>query len=250
MSVQSQHSKTGIHPHSVPSFSAATGGALDPQVALDQMRGMLANIVLAAHALASTLGTESPDSRPVFLTSAQFAERFGGIKAKTVEQWCRDGDFPHALDRGKSGWRIPEFYLYSNRPPAYCRKWFDTGGGEHQAGDVSADVEASARRVVHSKKKLLAASVAVSEGGAVESKTAEAASAVSSEPGSVRTTSDGFDVASILGFRQLAAAPGRDATGTTNAPGATSEGSHARLPAPRGTVRPRVRHDSSAQADV
>ena len=96
-----------------------------PSLSLGELRSVLALIGCAAEsALQHTVGVGSSSS-PVMLTTAVFAERLGDVTPETVERWCRDGRFRFARSWGKAGWRVPEFYLYAETPPASQREWFE-----------------------------------------------------------------------------------------------------------------------------
>lgn len=182
----------------------------DPKQVLADLRSLLAMLVVLCHQLGGLLGTEALEEKPRLITPEEFAKAYGGVSAKTVEAWCRRKRFPCALGRDKSGWRIPEFYLYSDHPPAHLAKWFPVKPNSEAEVGAESNADASGRATPKEKKPRASKDeVPAVEQSATETEpssdmpAAETPSAVT-EP-APKKTSDGFDVTSFDPYRSFVA---------------------------------------------
>jgi hypothetical protein len=118
-----------------------------PTLSLEELRAVLALIGSAAESALQHTTDAVLGASPVMLTTAAFAERLGDVTPETVERWCRDRRFQFARSWGKSGWRVPEFYLYAETPPDSQRAWFERGTTNENGSPTSDRGHRSARLV-------------------------------------------------------------------------------------------------------
>lgn len=141
-------------PDSSPAMAVAALTALTPE----QLQALLPLLPAVAEAFRILSGGMAPSSvRPVMLTTRQFADQHQDVTHKTVERWCRDGEFPYATNREGSGWRIPEFYLWADEPPPELRRYFERA---NERGDGAQAPQAEHPAVAGTRKASRKAAVA------------------------------------------------------------------------------------------
>lgn len=127
--------------------SSPTTAAFDAVPTIGQLSAMLLSAVGLLNAVGAALGQMAVAGQPELLTAEEFAQRLGGgVKTRTVEDWCREGRFPLAKCWGRAGWRIPSFYLTRASVPAHLEAWFEqmSVGTVDQEGQAPAQVDGRA----------------------------------------------------------------------------------------------------------
>lgn len=128
-----------------PSIAAAPA-----MLGAEQLQAVIPLLPAFAELMQILSGGAGPSGPPpVMLTARQFAKRHQEVTHKTVERWCRDGEFPYAKNRQGSGWRIPEFYLWADEPPPELRRYFKSA---NESGDVAQTPQAEPHATTGARK--------------------------------------------------------------------------------------------------